>query len=253
MVSGNFISGMRYFRQGFSLIGEPGLRLFVVIPLLLNLVIFAFFIYAFAALYNDLVAWMMAWLPGWLAFLDWLLWIFYGAFVVVIFAYGFVVVANVIGAPFYGYLSELVQKRLTGQALQTDDSVQEMVKSIPRSIAREMFKLIYYVPRALALMVIGLIPVVNLFAAVLWFVFSAWMMSLQYVDYPSDNSRQSFSDLKRYLQSRRLTALGFGILAYLSSLVPLLNLVAVPASVCGATVFWVKETAVDNVRSGARR
>jgi CysZ protein len=245
MVSGNFFNGMSYFRQGFGLIREPGLRLFVILPLILNIIIFALFVYAFGSLYDALVLWLMNLLPEWLSFLDWLLWAVYGALVIVIFAYGFVVVANIIGSPFYGYLSELTQKRLTGQDLQTDDDWKEILKTIPRSISREIYKLVYYIPRALVLLFIGMIPVVNVIAAVLWFVFSAWMMALQYVDYPSDNSKQSFTDLKRYLQARRLTALGFGILAYLASLVPLLNLVAIPASVCGATAFWVKESALD--------
>lgn len=249
MVSGNFFNGIAYFKQGFGLIREPGLRLFVVIPLILNLLVFAGFFYAFGAFYNDMVAWLLNALPDWLAFIHWLLWLVYGALVVVLFAYGFVIVANLIGSPFYGYLSELTQKKLTGQPVETEEGWQEIVKTIPRSILRELHKLVYYLPRAIGLLILGLIPVVNVIAAVLWFVFSAWMMAVQYVDYPSDNGKQSFPELKKYLQERRLTSLGFGLLAYVASLVPILNLIAVPASVCGATAFWVKENALEGINT----
>ena len=156
---------------------------------------------------------------------------------------------GLIGSPFYGYLSELTQKKLTGQPVETEEGWQEIVKTIPRSILRELHKLVYYLPRAIGLLILGLIPVVNVIAAVLWFVFSAWMMAVQYVDYPSDNGKQSFPELKKYLQERRLTSLGFGLLAYVASLVPILNLIAVPASVCGATAFWVKENALEGINT----
>jgi CysZ protein len=67
------------------------------------------------------------------------------------------------------------------------------------------------------------------------------MMALQYVDYPSDNHRESFAELKRFLQSTRLSAFGFGVPVAFGAMVPLLNLVVVPAAVCGATAYYVRE------------
>jgi len=99
--------------------------------------------------------------------------------ILLMLAYGFVIVANLIGSPFYGYLAELTEKQLTGQEVSTDDSWSAIIKDIPRALWREVQKIAYYLPRALGLFIIGLIPVVNLVAAVLWFLFNSWMMALQ--------------------------------------------------------------------------
>ncbi len=109
-----------------------------------------------------------------------------------------------------------------------------------------MQKILYYLPRAIGLFIIGVIPVVNLVAAVLWFVFNCWMMSLQYVDYPADNHRVSFPALRRLLGDTRLSALGCGLPVALAAMVPVLNLVVVPAAVCGATAYWVRENGPSN-------
>jgi CysZ protein len=185
----------------------------------------------------------MAWLPdwAWLQALDWLFWLLYGVVILLMLAYGFVIVANLIGSPFYGYLAELTEKHLTGQEVNPDEGWAALLKDTPRILWREVQKIAYYLPRALGLFIIGLIPVVNLVAALLWFLFNSWMMALQYVDYPADNHKVSFARLRRDLAAQRLSALGFGLPVALAAMVPVLNLVVVPAAVCGATAYWVRE------------
>lgn len=243
MLKGNFFRGLGYLGEGFHLIRQPGLRLFVLLPIAINIVLFAVLFYFMAEGFSALIATAMGWLPdwNWLQSLDWLFWILYGAVILLMLAYGFVIVANLIGSPFYGYLAELTEKHLTGQEVTTEDGWAIIVKDIPRALWREVQKILYYLPRAIGLFIIGLVPVVNLVAAVLWFLFNSWMMALQYVDYPADNHRVSFPALRRTLGGSRLSALGFGLPVALAAMVPLLNLVVVPAAVCGATAFWVRE------------
>lgn len=243
MLKGNFFRGLGYLGEGFHLIRQPGLRLFVLLPIAINIVLFAVLFYFMAEGFSALIATAMGWLPdwNWLQSLDWLFWILYGAVILLMLAYGFVIVANLIGSPFYGYLAELTEKHLTGQEVTTEDGWATIVKDIPRALWREVQKILYYLPRAIGLFMIGLVPVVNLVAAVLWFLFNSWMMALQYVDYPADNHRVSFPTLRRTLGGSRLSALGFGLPVALAAMVPLLNLVVVPAAVCGATAFWVRE------------
>jgi CysZ protein len=77
--------------------------------------------------------------------------------------------------------------------------------------------------------------------AFVWFLFSAWMMAIQYVDYPADNNQISFKEMRKYLSKYRFTSLGFGMLAFGLTLLPILNFLALPAAVCGAVSFWVNE------------
>jgi CysZ protein len=243
MLKGNFFRGLGYLGEGFRLIRQPGLRLFVVIPLIINILLFGLLFYFLAEMFTVLIDAAMSWLPdwAWLQSLDWLFWLLYGVVILLMLAYGFVIVANLIGSPFYGYLAELTEKHLTGQEINTDDSWAQIIRDIPRALWREVQKILYYLPRAIGLFIIGLIPVVNIVAAVLWFIFNSWMMSLQYVDYPADNHRVSFPDLRRTLAGSRLSALGFGLPVALAAMVPVLNLIVVPAAVCGAAAFWVRE------------
>ncbi|PIE44258.1 MAG: sulfate transporter CysZ [Gammaproteobacteria bacterium] len=240
-----FTEGAGYFKQGLSLIKEPAFRWFVITPLLLNIAVFALFFYFAGEVYSSLVNWFMGFLPEWLAFLSWLLWLVYGTLVVVILAYGFVMAANLIGSPFYGILSELVQKKLAGQVPEVAGGWQAVLASIPQAIFRESSKILYYLPRAIGLLVLGFIPIINLFAAVLWFLFSSWMMAIQYVDYPSDNNRQKFGVMRRKLALDRGQALGFGMPVFIGSMIPVVNLVIVPAAVCGATAYWVGTKAMQ--------
>jgi CysZ protein len=244
MAAGGFFQGLSYVGDGFRLIRQPGLRLFVVIPLTLNVLLFGLFFLVLADLFSTMIATAMSWLPdwAWLQSLDWLFWILYGVVILLLLAYGFVILANLIGAPFYGYLSELTEKHLTGQSLDTDGGWNQIMRDIPRALWREVQKILYYVPRALALVLLGLFPLVNLVAGVLWFGFNCWMMALQYIDYPADNHRVSFPGLKQRLGRNRMTALGFGLPVALAAMVPVLNLVVVPAAVCGATAYWVRES-----------
>lgn len=243
MLKGNFFRGLGYLGEGFRLIRQPGLRLFVVTPLIINILLFGLLFYFLAEMFTVLIDGAMNMLPewAWLQSLDWLFWLLYGVVIVLMLAYGFVIVANLIGSPFYGYLAELTEKHLTGQDVNTDDSWGQIIRDIPRALWREVQKILYYLPRAIGLLIIGLIPVVNLVAAVLWFAFNSWMMALQYVDYPADNHRVSFPDLRRTLEGSRLSALGFGLPVALAAMVPVLNLIVVPAAVCGAAAFWVRE------------
>jgi len=243
MAQGRFSAGVGYFSEGFGMIRQPGLRRYVVIPIILNILAFVLLFRLIYDGFSMLIAQVMSWLPdwAWLQSIQWLFWLLYGVVIILLLAYGFVVVANLIGAPFYALLAEKAEQRLTGRPLEEDRSWWQLWLDVPRSLWREIVKLGYYLPRAVVLLLLGLIPVVNLAAGVLWFLFNSWMMALQYVDYPADNHRMPVRELKGLLRQRRWASFGFGMPVALAAMIPVLNLVVVPAAVCGATLFWVRE------------
>ena len=67
------VSGADYFLRGFSLIRQPGIRTFVLIPLLVNFVLFAGAFYALLLQLDGLFAWLHQQIPSWLSWLDYLL------------------------------------------------------------------------------------------------------------------------------------------------------------------------------------
>ena len=145
-------NGMHYFSQGWKLVRLPGIRRFVVMPLLINIVMLGgAFIWLFYRL-GDWIPRLMAHIPDWLQWLSYLLWPLSVIAIVLVFSYFFSTLANLIAAPFCGLLAEQLEGRLTGKPLP-DSGWAGMIKDVPRIMKREMQKLGYYLPRALGLLI----------------------------------------------------------------------------------------------------
>ncbi|MCU5771350.1 sulfate transporter CysZ [Erwiniaceae bacterium BAC15a-03b] len=232
-------NGIYYFRQGWNLIRLPGIRRFVILPLLINILLMGG---AFIWLFDRLGHWipaLMSHIPDWLQWLSYLLWPLTVISIVLVFSYLFSTIANWIAAPFCGLLAEQLEARLTGTPLP-DSGWAGLVKDIPRIMKREWQKLAYYLPRALGLLLLYFIPGFGqTVAPVLWFLFSAWMLSIQYCDYPFDNHKVSFQQMRSALRLHKTDNMQFGALVSLFTMVPLLNLAIMPVAVCGATAMWV--------------
>ncbi|ARU94829.1 sulfate transporter CysZ [Tatumella citrea] len=233
------VNGIHYFRQGWQLATLPGIRRYVIVPLLVNIVLMGA---AFSWLFFRLEQWiprLLGHIPHWLQWLDYLLWPLAILSLLLIFGYFFSTLANWIAAPFCGLLAEQLESRLTGHPL-ADGGWKGLIKDLPRIMLREWQKLKYYLPRAIILLLIHFIPVVGqTLAPLLWFLFGAWMMAIQYCDYPFDNHRVPFLQMRRTLATHRTAHLQFGALVSIFTLVPLVNLVIMPVAVCGATAMWV--------------
>lgn len=234
-------SGAAYFFKGFDLIQVKGLRRFVFIPLTINFVIFsAFFAYLIMQI-SAMVTWINDWLPDWLqGWLDWLIWPLAVISVLVVFSFIFATFANWLAAPFNGLLAEKVEQYLTGKPLDTGGML-DLVKDIPRLFGREFRKLAYYLPRALLCLILLFIPLLGqTVGSVVWFLFSAWMMAIQYADYPFDNHKVPFEVMKSKLKEQRGQSMSFGIMAMLFTMIPIVNLIVMPVAICGATAMWVQ-------------
>lgn len=232
-------NGVYYFRQGWRLLATPGLKRFVVLPLLVNIILMGA---AFWWLFSKLGAWipaLLSYVPDWLQWLSYLLWPVAVISVLLVFSYLFSSIANLIAAPFNGLLAEQLEAHLTGKPLP-DGGILGIMKDLPRIMKREWQKLAYYLPRALLLLLLYLIPGVGQTAApVLWFLFSAWMLAIQYCDYPFDNHKVGFVQMRDALRQHKTYNMQFGALVSLFTLLPILNLVIMPVAVCGATAMWV--------------
>ncbi|MBM7060110.1 sulfate transporter CysZ [Pseudomonas sp. UL073] len=240
-MSAPVLSGPQYLREGLKLVLSPGLRLFVLLPLTVNVLLFAALIGFAVEGFSTWVDHLMPSLPDWLSFLSYLLWPLFVVLVLLMVFFTFTMLANIIAAPFNGFLAEKVEVVVRGQDDFPAFSWGELMAMIPRTVGREMRKLAYFLPRALGLFVLSLIPGVNLIAAPLWLLFGVWMMAVQYIDYPADNHKLGWNEMLAWLREKRWQSLGFGGITYLALLIPVVNLLAMPAAVAGATLFWVRE------------
>lgn len=235
----DLFTGPAYLLEGARLLRKPGLRRFVLMPLLINVLLFGGLIGLAYGWVDDSSRYLVAKLPDWLHWLSYLVIpVFVLTSLVVIF-YGFSIVANLIAAPFNGMLAEAVECHLTGRRLE--GGWRQLLRDVLPSILSELRKLLYFALRALPLLVLLLVPLVNVAASVLWVLFSAWMMTVQYVDFPMANHGLFFKVQRARLRKRPLLAWSFGGLVMLATLVPVLNFFVMPAAVAGATVLWVRE------------
>lgn len=240
-MKGNPFTGFHYLQRGFKSLSNAGLKRFILLPLLLNVVLMGGVSWWGIGEISGWIDALVEWLPGWLSWLSWILLPIAVLTVMVVVVYFFSAILNLIASPFNGLLSEAVETQATGQGLP-DESLAATGK---RTLQRELRKLGYMIPRFLLLLVISFIPVVNVISPVLWFVFGAWVLTLQYLDYAMDNNGHSFAELHQALRKQPLTTLGFGLLVSLGFMVPLLNMLVMPAAVCGATLYWVEQLKQD--------
>lgn len=231
------MSGLDCFLDGFSLIRQPGLRRYFVVPILINTIVLLVLGGVSYQYFGGWVDMIMGLFPDWMSALYWLIWTIALLVVLVIVLFLFTFVANIIASPFNALLSIKVEERLTGSPPVSNVSLWMV---LPRTVAREIVKLLYVIPRLVFLIVLTLIPVVNAVAPFLWVLFGAWMMAIQYADYGADNNDLSFGDLKTRLRGCRMDSVLFGLPAYLLLTVPVVNLVLMPVGVAGGTRFWVE-------------
>lgn len=241
MLNGNPFAAFDYLCQGARILLRPGLRRFIVVPLLVNLVLFVVATIALINAYRDLLDTLIQWLPSWLAFLAWLLWLVFAFLLLVVYGYTFNIITNLVAAPFYGILAERIEEELTGKAIEGEPLAQ----LIPRTVRRELVKLWYFISRGflvmLLLLALWFVPGVNILAALLSTVWAAWCMAVQYLDYPADSHQLAFPQLRQQLFARSLTSYSFGGLVMLGSIIPVVNIFVMPIAVAGASVYWVRE------------
>lgn len=215
--------------QGLKLITKKELRKFLIIPILINLMLYSVALALGYFYISDLVT---QFIPSWLSWLEWLIWpLFFISFSVVGF-FTFTVLANLIAAPFYSQLSFKTIELISGKE---NTMVEQKVAQV---IFAEIKRMGYIVSRMLPLAILFVIPGLNLLAPFIWALFGAWVMGLEYMAYPLENEGLLFSEQKQQAKIRRLGVLSFGGLTVIGLSIPLLNLVVAPAAVIGATVYF---------------
>jgi len=217
--------------------------LYVLIPLLINSLLFAVAIFYGASSLSQFIDWLLAlwpWLEGW----TWVFWPVFAFIALTIVFFCFSIIANLIGAPFNGFLAEAVEKSITGQKMPSNNQALSII--IIDSIKSEFQKLLYFALRALPLLILFVIPMVNIAAPFIWFLFTAWMLTLEYGDYPMGNHDILFKQQRKIFGSNRQLSFGFGSGVMLLTMIPIVNFLAMPVAVAGATRMVVEHSGLKS-------
>lgn len=225
---GNPAFAVKCFLQGLKFLKRKGLRQYLIMPLLINLLLY-FSAFTVGVYYISEL--MREFIPSWLEWIEWILWpiLFVSSLVIVFFT--FTLLANLIASPFYGKLSAKTLSIVTGEPVPVDD------QKLTQVLFAELKRWIYLITRALPLLLLFIIPGVNLIAPFLWLLFGAWGMILEFIAYPLENEGVLFPQQRQLVKSIRVGALSFGGLALLGLAIPILNVLIPPAAVIGATIY----------------
>ncbi len=234
----NIFSGSAHLFKGITLIQQPQLRRYVIIPALINVVMFIIGITLLVGSLDPYVEQLLSYLPAFLQWLSGVLWLVLTLLVVVVVFFVISMISGIVAAPFNSLLAEAVEQSLTGQHLETT-STTELIKQTPHLIMEELRKLLYFIIRAIPLLILFVIPGINIVAPFIWFVFVSWVLALNYLSYPLENHQMSFKTQRGFAARNRLGTLGFGLTVTLLTMVPLLNFLIIPAAVAGATSFYM--------------
>lgn len=237
----NMIKGARYLIQGFSLINQPGVRRFAYLPMLINTLLFSFALWFGLSNFGGwLDALIPNWLPAWLeSVLTWIIWPLFVLLLAIIVFFTFSIIANILAAPFNGILAEMVERNVTGGS-PPEMPWAQMLKDTPKMLFNELRKIAYLLKWLLPLLLLSWIPGLNLFAPLLWLLFSSWTLALDYHDYPMGNHQLGFRQQRDILKKNRGLALGFGAATMVATMIPIVNFLVIPAAVAGATVLYLE-------------
>lgn len=236
-----------------AFIKNPQLLRYIAIPILVNLVV-AIALYT-GLLYfgwqivdgwqQDIITWIdqgIASLPQWLGFLTYLasgLIVIIRLFLVVILliATGFVLTqfGVLLGAPWYGQLSEQLEKYRTGKVELIE---LDLVSDLGRAILYELKKLFLIAVVGIFLLAINLFPGIGMVVSgVASFSLTVTIVAMDFLDSCLERRRLKFRQ-KLGIVYRSFPASGsFGLVCLGLISIPLVNLITIPLCVASGTLF----------------
>ncbi|WP_019626831.1 sulfate transporter CysZ [Thioalkalivibrio sp. ALJT] len=220
--------------RGLSRVFDPALRGLVIIPLLINSAVVIGLATAAAFGFEALLA---TWLPGGWDWLAWLLWPLFALALLVAFSVSAVALAAIIASPFAGPLAYRTACHL---GYPPQRPARSFLAETGHAGITALRKTGYYALLFIPVLLITAIPGLNLLAGIAWFIFGSWVLAVEFQEPPLANDGPDFATVLAALRHRRLETLAFGAGTTLLAMVPLLNLLLVPAAVIGATHLHVR-------------
>ncbi|MFW5966807.1 MAG: EI24 domain-containing protein [Persicimonas sp.] len=229
------------FRAARFLTKNTKLVPFVIIPAVINALLFglsAFFLVSHA---GDLVEWLWQ-KPGADAFLEYLLvalwYVFYALSIILALVVSYFVVllaGGIVASPFHDLLSEHTERILRGtdELPESDASfVADTLRSLGSSAGIALLYLVIIAP----VMLLNLIPGAgNMAATIIGTGVSAFFVSLEYTDPTLERHQVPLKKKLRLIREHLPLTGGFGLGASLLLWVPLLNFLCMPIAVIGGT------------------
>ena len=241
----NFSRGFYYPFRGLRLLSRhPALLKYIIIPFLINLIVFSSAVYFGLDFFNTTVVGYIPHGEAWYwAILYYAAWILAVLVTAVLVFFLFTVVGNLIASPFNDLLSERTEESLLGKGPATAFSFKGFLRDARSTLVNELKKMCFFLIGMVLLLLLNLIPVLGqLVYSVAAILFTLFFLVVEYLGYVFGRKNYSFGDQRRYIWRRKFLTLGFatGVLCILT--VPFLQFFCLPLAVLGATLLWCENS-----------
>jgi CysZ protein len=251
------IAGATYpFRGLLIFFSHPNLIAYLIFPLLINIIVgiglYVGLLFPGINIINGIFAdfdlrfdALIARLPAWLSFLGvldnilgFLVQIILIGLLLLIIGFLLVQFGVILGAPFYGQLSEQLEKLKTGQLPEPPQGMFAMLVDIWRAILFEVKKLALLAAIGLPLLLLNFIPGGSLIATIGGLILAATIVCLDFLDGPLERRRLRFRDKLKVVRNSMPASVSFALVCQTLITVPLLNFLAIPVCVAAGTLFF---------------
>lgn len=237
----DLFAGSSDFIAGLLMLFEPGMRRYALGPLLLSILAFAIMLVLGIHYFSDVVHWITYHLPGWLKWSIWLIWI--AAVLAFLYGYYFAFTAIVafVGLPFFIALSNEVERRVShGRQPNSGNLLYQIASGTVRQFPRLAHLMLWWTISLASSFILGMIPVINAASWIPWFLFGAWSLAVMTSDFPLGTRNLSWRAQHQAIAQQKPRLFGFGITAALCTMIPLVNLLLLPAATAGITRLWAR-------------
>jgi CysZ protein len=161
-------------------------------------------------------------------------------FALLVFFFVFARVASALAAPFNDLISLRTEQLVRGGLEESPFSLPLLMKDSARTIGHSFKILGIYVILLLAGLPLLILPGLGtLLFSVYSTLLSSYMLAYEYLGYPMDRRRYSFSDKRTFLWSRIISVLGFGLGSLAAASIPVVNIFFIPAAAAGGTLLFL--------------
>jgi CysZ protein len=162
----------------------------------------------------------------------------------------FTVICQIIGQPFYERISDRIEHDLGGRPARAD---APWWRTFPRASLESALLLAMALACTAPLFVLGLFPVFGqTVVPVLQALVAGFFLAVELLAIPLERRGLHLGGRLRFVWRHRAQTLGFGITAFLLFLVPLMNVLAMPGAVVGATLLVRRLSGDQDARPGPR-
>jgi CysZ protein len=236
---GGPLAGAGDVLRGIGLfLATPGVRLLGVAPVLLALLVVLALLGLLLVYVDELAAALTPFADRWgesgrtLVRVGTGLVLLLGSLAVLVVA--FTVIAQVIGQPFYERISDRVEHRLGSPPAGTD---APWWRTFPRASLESAVLLAISLAASAPVLALGLVPVAGqTIAPAVQALVAGFFLAVELLAIPLQRRGLHLAGRLRFVWRHRAQTLPFGVTAFLLFLVPLMNLLALPGAVVGATL-----------------